>query len=138
MVKEDISRILDGVSGKRLWFGFAGAAAAWAIAGILDVTWEGRGCPRSETALILSMPGWAQALTAGITFFLLAVAILAGVVSYRNWRKLASEPDFVEAEANDRREFMGMFGVLVSTTLAIGIIWFVLAIFIVGVCVRAH
>lgn len=138
MVKETVHRILDGVSAKSLWFGFAGAAAAWTIAEILDVTWEGRGCPRSETAMIMSMPGWAQALTGGVTFFLLGIAALAGIISYRNWRKLAAESDFIEAEGHGREEFMAMFGVLVSATLGVGIIWFVLAIYVVGVCVRAH
>jgi hypothetical protein len=138
MVKQGINRILDGVSGRLLWFGFVGAAAAWTIAGVLDVTWEGRGCPRSETALILSMPGWAQVLTGGVTFFLLAVAIIAGVLSYRNWRKLSADNDFVEAEGRGRQEFMAQFGVLVSVTLGMGILWLVLAIYIVGVCVRAH
>ncbi len=138
MVEKQPNPSPGNVSEKRLWFGFVGAAAAWIVAGFLDVEWAGQGCPWSKASEVFPVPGLTQMLLIVVTFALLAVAILAGITSYRNWRKLTGERNFVEAEVHGRREFMAMFGVLVSLTLGTGIIWFLFPIFIITSCARAH
>lgn len=127
------------IPARRLWFGFAGAAAAWVIALALDVTWTGRGCPRSETVLLLPAETWLLISLGLITFGMLAVAAGAGFTSYRNWRALAGPAaDLLSREPHTREEFMALFGLIVSTSLAISIFWMSLAVYLVGVCVRAH
>ncbi|HEY7790248.1 MAG TPA: hypothetical protein VIC33_07045 [Vicinamibacterales bacterium] len=124
---------------KHLWFGFAGASVAWILALALDVTWTGRGCPRSETVLLLPAETWLLVSLGLITFGMLAVAAGAGLTSYRNWRTIAGPAaDLFSREPHSREEFMAIFGMIVSTSLAIGIFWFSLAVYLIGMCVRAH
>lgn len=138
MTDETFNKNSIRVPTKRLWFGFAGAAVAWTAAGALDVIWTGQGCVRSEACQSLAVPGWIEILLGAITFALLAVAVVSGVISYRNWKRLANNGDFVEAEGRERQEFMALFGVLVSVTLGVGIIWFILPIYLITSCTRAH
>jgi len=138
MVEKEPNPSPGNVSEKRLWFGFVGAAAAWIVAGFLDVEWTGHGCPWSKASEVFPVPGLTQTLLIVFTFALLAVAVLAGIISYRNWRNLTKDRRFVEAEGFGRREFMAMFGVLVSLTMGTGIIWFLFPIFIITACARAH
>ena len=126
------------LSTTRLWFGFAGAAIAWVLAGVLNVTLAGSTCTRDKAALFSSTQTEIQVVLGIITLLLLALAAWAGVVSFQNWRTLSRQADFVEAEGPGRKEFMAIFGVFVSASLAMGIIWFVLPIYIVRMCVRAH
>jgi len=52
-----------------------------------------------------------------ITFGLLAVAIAAGLTSFRNWRSLSEKQSFVDAEGRGREEFMAIAGVFISASL---------------------
>jgi hypothetical protein len=126
------------VSATRLWFGFAGAAVAWMLAGVLNVLLAGSTCTRDRAALFSSVQTEMHIVLGVITFALLATAVYAGVVSFQNWRALSRASEFVEAEAGGRQEFMALFGVFVSASLGMGIVWFVLPIYIVRMCVRAH
>lgn len=122
---------------KRLWFGFSGAAFAWILAGFLDTTLAWYCCMGGEL-------GWAVFTTVGmrillgvITFTLLTIATAGGIVSFNNWRKL-SQAEFLEAEARGRKQFMALVGVFISASLGVGIIWFAIPIYILGVCVRGR
>ncbi len=126
------------VTPKRLWFGFAGSAIAWIIAGLLDVLLAWQACMGGEAGSFIFTQTGVRIVLGIITFGLLAVAIVAGVISFRNWRTLSRQPDFVSAEARGRKEFMAVFGVIVAATLGVGIFWFVLPIYILRFCVRAH
>ena len=124
---------------RRLWFSFAGAGAAWALALALDVIWTGRGCPRADTMLLLPAETWMQIALGLITFGFLALAAGAGFTAYRTWRGLAGPGvDLVEAEGRGRQEFMSLFGLIVSASLGVGIIWFSLAVYLLSSCVRAY
>jgi hypothetical protein len=126
------------VSPRRLWFGTVAAAVAWTLSESVNVAlaWEAcRGGPAGTG--VFTQPGM-RILLGVITFVALAVSIWAGVVSFRNWRALSQHADFATAEVRGRREFMSYIGVFISVALGIGIIWFVLPIYIIGVCVRAH
>jgi hypothetical protein len=126
------------VSPKRLWFGFGGAAAAWVLAGLLNVLLAWQACMGGEAGSFIFTQTGIRVVLGVITFVLLAVAIVAGIVSFRNWRDLSREPDFVEAEGRGRKEFMAIFGVVVSASLTMGLIWFAIPIYIISMCVRAH
>jgi hypothetical protein len=73
-----------------------------------------------------------------VTFGLLAIATAGGLISFRNWRRLSESRDFMEAEGRGRKQFMALVGVFISISLGIGIIWFSLPIYILGICVRAR
>jgi hypothetical protein len=122
----------------KLWFGFAATAVAWVAlsAGDVFITWwaclEDR--PFGGSAIRMS----AVALYFVATILLIGAAIAAGVVSYRNWRRLSGKIRLLDAEGNGRREFMALLGIFVSFTLGIGLVWMTIPLFILSICVRAR
>ena len=126
------------VSSKRLWFGFVGAACAWVIAGLADVLLAWQACMGGESGSLVFTQTGIRIVLGIITLAFLAVGVIAGAISFRNWRKLSREPDFVKAEGSGRKEYMAIFGVIVSATLVMGMIWFTIPIYILSVCQRVH
>ena len=126
------------ISPGRLWFGFAGSAAAWIGLGIADllITWQAcRGEEQYGGARL--EPGF-KALYLLVTLALLITAVVAGGVSFHNWRVLSRDRDLSDAEGRGREEYMALIGVFVSFTLGIGIIWLGIPIAIIELCVRAR
>ncbi len=124
---------------RALFFGVAGAAAAWVIALFVNVVVSGPGCSRAVTAYLAVTPLWMRIVLGAVTGFLLAVAIAAGLVCYRVWRRLTSnQASLVEAEGHSRQEYVALFGLFVSISLGLGLVWFVLPIYIIRICTRAH
>jgi hypothetical protein len=126
------------VSEKRLWFGFSGAAAAWVFAGITDASLAWFACMGGEVTNWPFTTTGMHVMLGLITFGLLAIATVGGIVSFKNWRKLSESGRFIEAEARGRKQFMAMIGVFISLSLGLGIIWFAIPVYILGVCVRAR
>jgi len=123
---------------KRLWFGFSGAALAWIIAGLADAWLAWVACMGHEAGSGVFSSVGMRVLLGVITFGLLAVATVGGLVSFNNWRRLSQSGDFIEAEGRGRQQFMALVGVLISISLGVGIIWFAIPIYILGICVRAR
>jgi len=132
------AQVPSDISPKRLWFGFSGAAAAWAFAGFLDATLAWFACMGGELDNGPFTPVGMRILLGIITFVLLATAAAGGIISYSNWRKLSQSRDWMHAEGRGRMQYMALCGVIVSVTLGLGIIWFSIPIYILGVCVRAR
>lgn len=130
--------VAEPVSGKRLWFGFVGAAFAWSLAGLLNVLFAWQACMGGETGSFVFTQTGIRVLLGFITFGLLAVAVAAGYISFRNWRRLSRQSDIVAAEGRGREEFMALFGLVVSVSLGVGIVWFALPIYILSICVRGR
>jgi hypothetical protein len=129
----------NDVSPKRLWFGFTSGAIAWTLAGLFDVivVWHTcSGAALGSTAVFTDTG--LRVLLGIITFGLLAIATVGGIVSYDNWRRLSEGSDFVPAEGRGRKQYMALTGVLMSGALGVGIIWFSIPIYILKVCVRAR
>ncbi|MGH9521562.1 MAG: hypothetical protein ACRD3E_03405 [Terriglobales bacterium] len=126
------------VSPKRLWFGFAGGAASWIFAGLLNVLLAWQSCMGGEAGSAMFTQTWVWVVLGIITIGLLATGIAAGVVSYDNWRTLSGKSDFSEAEGRGREEYMAMVGVFVSVSLVAGIVWFAIPIYIIRMCVRSY
>jgi hypothetical protein len=126
------------VSPKRLWFGFSGAAVAWIIAGLVDAWIAWIACMGHEAGSGVFTPAGMRVLLGVVTFGLLAVATAGGLISFRNWRRLSDSHEFVEAEGRGRKQFMALVGVFISVSLGIGIIWFSIPIYVLGICVRAR
>jgi hypothetical protein len=123
---------------KRLWFGFSGAAVAWIIAGIVDAWLAWVACMGHEAGSGVFTSVGMRVLLGVITFGLLAVATAGGLVSFANWRRLSQSREFMDAEGRGRQQFMALVGVFISVSLGIGILWFSIPIYILGICVRAR
>lgn len=126
------------VSSRKLWFGFAGAASCWVALGITDtlITW--RECLHQEQYGGASAHPGLRTLNIILFFVLLAIAIAAGVISYRIWRRLSQQTRLIHAEAYGRQEYMALVGVLIATTMGVGIIWLGLPLMILTLCVRTR
>jgi len=128
----------NGVSPKRLWFGFSGAAAAWVLAGLLDASLAWFACMGKELGNGVFTTAGMRILLGFITFGLLAVATAGGIISFGNWRRLSETDQFIEAEGRGRKQFMALVGVFISVLLGIGILWFSIPVYILGICVRGR
>jgi hypothetical protein len=126
------------VSRKRLWFGFSSATVAWIIAGLVDVWISWAACMGHEVGSAVFTSVGMRILLGVVTFGLLGLTIASGLISFRNWQRLSESCEFVEAEGRGRKQFMALVGVLISVSLGIGIIWFSIPIYILGICVRAR
>jgi len=119
-----------------LWFGFSAAALCWVGLGIADILITWRECLHHEQfGGASSHPGL---LTLNIVIFLalLATAIVAGIVSYRNWRRLSGGARLACAEGTGMREYLALIGVFISVTMGMGIIWLGIPLLILQLCVR--
>lgn len=126
------------VTRSRLWFGFAASAIAWAAVGIAGplITWQA--CTHHEQLGGASAHPGMRALNIVITLVLLAIAIIAGFLSYRNWRTLSGSGRLYQAEAKTPQEFLAFLGIFISITLGFGILWFGLPLTILAFCLRTR
>lgn len=138
MTEQIQTRERETISPRRLWFGFVGGAVAWVLAGLLNVVLAWEACVSENSGSFFFTSTGIRVVLGVVTFLMLALAVAAGVVSYQNWRLLSRQRNLVEAEARGRREFMAIVGVFVSACLGIGIVWFVIPIYLVRFCLRAH
>jgi hypothetical protein len=135
MATEATSRSQE-VSQIGLWFGFSAAALCWMGLGIADVLITWRECLHHEQFGGASSHSGLLSLNIFIFFALLAIAIVAGIVSYRNWRRLSGEVKLCNAEATGSREYLALIGVFISVTLGIGMIWLGIPLLFLSLCVR--
>jgi hypothetical protein len=130
----------------RLWFGFAAAALAWVVQGLLSVIISASACQNGSYQWTWISEGGIRVLLAMITIALLAVAVAAWVVSFRNWRDLsveraearAARRELIHAEGRRREDFMALGGVFVSTAFVIGIIWGGVPLILINLCRSAR
>jgi len=125
-------------SEKRLWFGLLGAVTAWITLFFAEIVITWQACMHDEQFGGASSHRGFLLLAIIIFFLLLAMALLAGFLAYRAWRSRAGPGKFFYAEAEDRREYMGMVGVLLTILMGVGIIWLGLPLWIIALCVRTR
>lgn len=123
---------------ERLWFGSAGAAFVWFAIEMVNVALAWEACTGGLAGTGVFTQSGMRTLLGVLTFISLGIAVLAGLTSYWNFRTVCRDDDLASTEARDRREFMSLVGMVVSISLGIGIIWFILPIFILNVCGRVH
>lgn len=134
------SRVERTIPPGRLWFAFTGGAAAWATQGALCVFISSNAC---NAAGYVSWDGLSgptvRTLLAIVTFALLATAVFAGVLAFRDWRELAgSNARLNRAEGRGREEFMSLAGWIVGSLCALGILWTSIPVLLLNICERAH
>ncbi|HET9086834.1 MAG TPA: hypothetical protein VFN53_04885, partial [Acidobacteriaceae bacterium] len=114
------------------------SAIAWAAVGIAGplITWQA--CTHHEQLGGASAHPGMRALNIVITLVLLAIAIIAGFLSYRNWRTLSGSGRLYQAEAKTPQEFLAFLGIFISITLGFGILWFGLPLTILAFCLRTR
>jgi hypothetical protein len=120
----------------RLWFGLAASACAWAMLGILDIVITWRACVHQEEWGNASAHPGARTLYILVSLALILTVLLAGTLSYRNWRALSTQRSILHAEATERREFMALLGVFISLTLGMGVLWLSIPPLIIQLCLR--
>lgn len=128
----------EKVSSTRLWFGFAAGVLAWLGLGISDVLLTWRECLHNEAYGGASGHPGLDMLNIGLFCLLLAIAIVAGIMSYQNWRKLSGQVRIYRAEATGSREYFALLGVFISLTFGMGIVWLGIPLFIITLCVRTR
>ncbi|HTW63571.1 MAG TPA: hypothetical protein VME17_03100 [Bryobacteraceae bacterium] len=122
----------------RLWFGSATGACCWLGLLTADLLLAWKTCRELPNGLDTPPLGWAIYLFAAVTVALLAVTIVSGLVSYRNFRRLSPNASLWHSEATGREEFMALAGVFVSVVLGIGIVWLSLPLMLLRLCMRAR
>lgn len=127
---------LDEVSPRKLLFGTVAAAFCWVGIGIADILITWRECLHQERYGGSSSHPGLLSLNIILLFALLATATVAGVMSYRNWRRLSGYVRLYRAEATESREYLALIGVFMSVTLGIGIIWLGIPLLVISLCMR--
>jgi hypothetical protein len=113
------------------------SACAWVLLGFLDILITWRTCVHPEQLNNTAAHPAARTLYIVVSLALILIVVLTGTLSYRNWRALSEQRSILEAQANDRREFMALIGVFVSLTLGMGVLWLSIPPLILQLCLRA-
>ena len=137
MASETTSRPQE-VSRIRQWFSLWGAVCCWIGFSIADVILTWRECIFREQYPGVNGQPALLALNIALFLLLLAAALLAGFLSYRTWRRLHGPGSFINSESTGRQEYMAMVGVLITTTMGVGIIWLGIPLWIITLCVRTR
>ena len=127
------------ISPTRLWFGACAAAAALAIQGFVSFQIAIQACKDGHVGDWgpLSAVG-VRGLLGAITASLLVVAIVGGIISYRNWRAASEQAHILNAEGWSREAFMALVGLFVTVGCVVGIIWAGLPAAFLDTCVTAR
>lgn len=98
------------------WFGVLAGPAAWCVQIVIGYNLEDFLCaPGSDTRQWLGL-GIESALTV-VSLALVAVTILGGIVSFRNWKRASHN-----GTPGGRSAWMGLAGVMVSIQFLIAIV----------------
>ncbi len=127
-----------GVSGPKLWLGLILSVSAFAMNGFLGFVIDWRVAYIGHGQLGALSTSGVRYLLAGITAALFITSVYGGWHSYRNWRSVSQLPTLYESESPETAEFVSAIGVLCSTFLSIGIIWFCIPLVFLPVFERAH
>lgn len=122
---------------RRLWFGTAGAAAAWVSLVCIDVLINWRACQHQFDYGLPPAQIGARVLIGCVGLLLVAIAFGAGWISYSNWKILTREKHVLNTKAVERPEFMAFFGLIVTATMGMGTIWLTLTPIFLNICWRA-
>jgi hypothetical protein len=112
----------------------AASAIAWMSLGMTDVLITWRTCLGEQ----FGANTLSRGLYFSVTVLLLGVAVVAGVMSYRGWKKLAGVTGLLRAEGRERSEFLSLAGLYISFTLGAGMVWLGIPLFLLEICVRTR
>ena len=126
------------ISTRRVWFEFAAPAGSWIFLGFFESVIAWRACVHQE-----QLGGPSPHPIARLLYFLLwiasfGLAVLAGTLSYRTWRRICGATKLLRAEGRERQEFMSLSGLFITITLALGYFWMCLPLFMLQMCARTR
>ncbi len=129
-----------------MWFGLAGAPAAWSVQTLVNLPIASHGCfPRLDplTTPVTSVRGLAFV----VSLVALMVCVAATLVAFRNWARTRHEhheaagkggahtPETALMETGEgRTRFMALSGVLASATFLVVSVVHLAAVFLVTPC----
>jgi hypothetical protein len=121
-----------------LFFGLAAAPTAWNAQLLISVALSAHACyPRDVP---LALPIWSNLwwILLAIGLAGVVVAIVGGLVSFRNWRltfdEAAGSAHHLLDRGEGRTRFIAMFGILTSFLFALGLLFATAAVFLVPLC----
>ena len=79
MTKQIQTREPESISPRRLWFGFAGGAVAWVLAGLLNVVLAWEACVSDSGGSFFFTQTGVHVVLGAVTLIMLALAVAAGV-----------------------------------------------------------
>ena len=121
-----------------LFFGLVAAPVAWNAQLLFSVALSAHACYPRDVPLTLPIWSnlWGILLAIGVAGIVLA--ILGGLVSFRNWRLTFDEAPGSAHHLLDvgegRTRFIAMFGILASVLFALGLLFATAAVFLVPIC----
>ena len=130
-----------------LWFGFAGAPAAWSVQTLVNLSLSAHSCfPRLTPLSAPATPG-LRGIEFGVSLLALAVCLAAASVAWRTWWRTRDEHQRGTGRGRDhqpgpalletgegRTRFMAFAGVLTSVTFLAVCAINTAAIFLVSPC----
>ena len=124
------------VSRIRQWFSLWGAACCWVALGMAGglITW--RACLHDEQSGGATAHPVMTDLNIALFLLLLALSLFAGYLSYKTWQRLNGNGNVFTSESTGREEYLAMIGVLITTTMGIGILWMGIPLLILSQGVR--
>jgi|SRR5579884_1452659 len=108
-----------------LWIGIVTGPLAFVLVRTAGIVLVSQTCSKAAASGLLGLSP-SQSLTAGITLLGALVTTVAGVISWRIWRRTSLGEDEVSAEGMPRVPFWALGGTLLSA-------FFVLAIAVTGI-----
>ena len=126
------------ISTRRVWFEFAACAGSWIFLGIFESVIAWRACVHQEQFGGPSPHPIARALYFLLWITSFGLALLAGTLSYRTWRRLCGASKLLRAEGRERQEFMSLSGLFITITLGLGFFWMCLPLFMLQMCARTR
>ena len=112
------------VIGAALWFGLAGAPAAWSLQELINVSLAGHACYPQDTPLAMPAFQHLKGLSTGVEALAFGVCIVAGAVALVAWRKTRHEKPGdahqLLGSGDGRTRFMAMAGIMTSSLFALG------------------
>jgi hypothetical protein len=128
----------EELGARRLWFGTATAAVSWILLGCVDIVITWRACMIQEDYGIPTPRPDVRFLYFAFALVFLGLSFIGGWVSYRNWRSLTGQREFLNSPAVERRAFMALGGLIVTATMGMGVLWLALPPLFLDICWRAR
>ena len=130
-----------------LWFGLAGAPAAWTAQTLVDLAVASHGCYPRLFPLAAPMLAGLRGIVMTVSIAALIVCIVAGAVAVRSWNRTRHEHQ-VSSGAGEkhsnaaalletgegRTRFLALSGVMASVVFTIAVLAHTVSIFMVGPC----
>lgn len=124
---------------RRLWFGIAAGASAWAADSLAVNLICSQACKAGRDGQFFTLsPVEVRWLLGAITVALLLVALAAATTAFRNWRELSGNAALHDDQAMGRADFMALIGLFASAVFIVGIVWAGVPVIFVSLCSNYH